>query len=519
MLKRYFNTSTTMSEQKKTVIVVGGGLAGLSAALEAHNNQGQNTKVVLIEKEKNIGGNSMKATSGINAIEPLNNDSRDAFIQDTLKSGAGICSEELVVKLVDESRPALDWLIKESEFEAGNPTLDLSVVSRCGGHSHGRTHRCPAQNGRPVPVGWKLVDTLKKKFTSYPDVEVITNARVLNLLTEPVENNLKKVVGVKISKKDPETEQESTETIHASAVILASGGFGGQTGHHLPDGQNTLLSEFAPQLVDTATTNGPWANGDGVRLGLSIGAGMRDMDQVQVHPTGFVDPSNPTASTKFLAPEALRAYGGVLLNGEGKRFADELTLRDKVSAAVFRQTGTIHNHPESFMSKTLPEKYSAAYMILTDEAVEGFGKSTLGFYASKGFFKQVEGVENLAKLLDVEKDALEQEFKEYDEHVESEKPDSFGKSNFPGRLLANPSTTYWVSLITPVVHYTMGGLDMNADASILTEEHEVIPGLYGAGEVTGGVHGHNRLAGNSLLECVVFGRTAGRNAAIYAQNN
>lgn len=220
-----------------------------------------------------------------------------------------------------------------------------------------------------------------------------------------------------------------------------------------------------------------------------------------------------------MAPEALRAYGGVLLNGEGKRFADELTLRDKVSAAVFRQTGTIHSRPESFMSKTLPEKYSAAYMILTDEAVEGFGKSTLGFYASKGFFKQVEGVENLAKLLDVEKDALEQEFKEYDEHVESEKPDSFGKSNFPGRLLANPSTTYWVALITPVVHYTMGGLDMNADASILTEDHEVIPGLYGAGEVTGGVHGHNRLAGNSLLECVVFGRTAGRNAAIYAQNN
>ncbi|GAN09887.1 hypothetical FAD-dependent oxidoreductase YEL047C [Mucor ambiguus] len=498
--------------QHNTVVVVGGGLAGLTAAVEAHN-QG-NTKVILIDKEKNIGGNSMKATSGINAIEPLNKDTREAFIQDTLKSGAGISREDLVTKLVDESRTALDWLIKESKVD-GVPSLDLSVVSRCGGHSHGRTHRCPAQNGRPVPVGWKLVDTLKKRFTSFDkaDAQVIANARVTSLVTE---NNA--VVGVEIVKKDPETEKESKEVIKADAVILTSGGFGGQTGQHLPDGQSTLLSEFAPQLVHTATTNGPWAAGEGVRLGLAVGAGMRDMDQVQVHPTGFVDPSSPTAPTKFLAPEALRAYGGVLLNGEGKRFTDELTLRDKVTAAVYHQSGTVHARPNSFMSKTLPEKYAAAYMVLTDEAVEGFGKSTLGFYASKGFFTQAEGIENLAKILDVDSKQLEQEFKEYDTHVGQEKPDSTGKTFFPSPL--SGPTTYWVGLITPVVHYTMGGLDINTDAAILSEDNsKVIPGLYGAGEVTGGLHGHNRLAGNSLLECVVFGRTAGRNAAIYAKQH
>lgn len=268
---RYF---TNMSEQK-TIVVVGGGLAGLTAAIEAHNHG--NTKVILIEKEKDIGGNSMKATSGINAIEPLNDDSRDSFIQDTLKSGAGICREDLVIKLVDESRPALDWLVKQSEFETGNPTLDLSAVSRCGGHSHGRTHRCPAQNGRPIPVGWKLVDTLRKKLTSLSNVEIITNSRVLNLLTELGPNNQNKVVGVEILKKNTETEEETRENINAAAVILTSGGFGGQTAKHLPDGKSSLLNEFAPQLIDTATTNGPWANGDGVRLGLAVGAGMRDM--------------------------------------------------------------------------------------------------------------------------------------------------------------------------------------------------------------------------------------------------
>lgn len=237
-----------------------------------------------------------------------------------------------------------------------------------------------------------------------------------------------------------------------------------------------------------------------------------------MHPTGFIDPSSPTAPTKFLAPEALRAYGGILLNGEGKRFTDELTLRDIVTAAVYRQTGSTHSHAQSLMSKTLPEKYAAAYMVLTEEAVEGFGKSTLGFYASKGFFTQVKGVEGLAKVLDVDAKELEKELEGYDEHLLTGKPDSFGKSNFPGRLLLTPETTYWVALITPVVHYTMGGLEMNTEAAILAEDSSsVIPGLYGAGEVTGGVHGHNRLAGNSLLECVVFGRTAGRSAALYAQ--
>lgn len=237
-----------------------------------------------------------------------------------------------------------------------------------------------------------------------------------------------------------------------------------------------------------------------------------------MHPTGFIDPSNPTAPTKFLAPEALRAYGGILLNGDGKRFTDELTLRDVVTAAVYRQTGSVHNHAQSLLSKILPEKYAAAYMVLTEEAVEGFGKSTLTFYASKGFFTQVKGVEGLAKVLDVDAKELEKELGDYDEHLLNNKPDSFGKTNFPDRLLPTSTTTYWVALITPVVHYTMGGLEINTDAAILSEDNSsAIPGLYGAGEVTGGVHGHNRLAGNSLLECVVFGRTAGHNAALYAQ--
>lgn len=217
-----------------------------------------------------------------------------------------------------------------------------------------------------------------------------------------------------------------------------------------------------------------------------------------------------------MAPEALRAYGAILLNGQGKRFVDELTLRDQVTTAINAQTETTRP-AEGWMSKTVSENYAAAYMVLPDMAVEGFGTSTLGFYASKGLFTKVEGVEGLAQLLDADVETLEREFKEYDEFISrrEEKADKTGKTFFPSALL--PSKYYHVALITPVVHYTMGGLEINTDAAIMKQGGGVISGLYGAGEVTGGVHGKNRLAGNSLLECVVFGRTAGRNAALFAR--
>ncbi|KAG1438960.1 hypothetical protein G6F56_012458 [Rhizopus delemar] len=238
----------------KTVIVVGGGLAGLSAAIEAHEG---NVRVILIEKESKIGGNSIKASSGINAM--VSKEDRESFIQDTLESGGGESQVDLVHKLVDDSRPALDWLIKQDD------SLHLSLVSQCGGHSVARTHRCPSENGRPVPVGWKLIESLKSRLNDLPNVIILTQTRVLELIVRQ-----ERICGVRLS--DPLGEREMV----ANAVILTSGGFGGQTSKQ-SDGQDTLLNEFAPQLVNMATTNGPWANGDGIRLGLSVGASTRNM--------------------------------------------------------------------------------------------------------------------------------------------------------------------------------------------------------------------------------------------------
>lgn len=393
----------------------------------------------------------MKASSGINAIEPKSDDTMDIFYQDTIQGGHG--QPELVRKLVQESPSALAWLT-----DAG---VDLSVVSQCGGHSRARTHRCPpGPNGMPVPVGFKLVDTLKKRAQQL-GIDMQTNARVTSL-------HLRNNTDTSSSPPPTWTLTINGDTeVNVDALVLTSGGFGGQIHATEKDEVPTLLKEHAPQWVDRATTNGPWANGDGVRLGLALGASTVDMDKVQIHPTGFVDPANPDAMAKFLAPEALRAYGGVLVNAQGQRFVNELTTRDKLTQAILTVDGGGTQKP--------------VYLVLSDQAAKDFGESTLGFYAKKGLVQQIQGndsdllMQTLARAMGLDDTAtLTTTFKEYDGYTDGQQ-DAFGKSRFPSQLLTSPC--YWLAQITPCVHYTMGGLKINTDAQILSKENDTpIPG-------------------------------------------
>lgn len=208
----------------------------------------------------NDRGNSAKATSGINGMTETG-DSWEAFEHDTLESGGGLSNESLVHKLVHQSVNALQWLQQQ------DTTLDLSLVSQCGGHTFPRTHRCPPKpNGSPVPVGWRLVQALRQRFEQLDNASVRTQSRVTQLRTDP---STGVITGVELNNK---------EMLSANAVILTSGGFGGQTQPlDQPDGTQTLLSQYAPNLLNIATTNGPWANGDGIRLGVAIGAATKDM--------------------------------------------------------------------------------------------------------------------------------------------------------------------------------------------------------------------------------------------------
>jgi len=288
------------------VIVVGGGLAGLSAAIEAYN---AGASVVLIDKMKSFGGNSAKATSGINGahtkyqIESNINDSIQEFEKDTLSSGEGLSDPSLVKILVDSSNEAIEWL---SSFQ-----LVLSAISQCGGHSKPRTHRePPLADGKPAPIGWDIIKTLTahiKEFSS-ERFQTIFEARATKFLYE---ND--RVVGVEY-----ETATKEKAELRGEAVVMATGGY------CCDRSEDSLLLEYAPSKAKLATTNGPFAVGDGIRMGKAIGAKLILMDKVQVHPTGFVDPQDPNNPVKFLGPEALRGCGGIMLNSEGKRFINEL---------------------------------------------------------------------------------------------------------------------------------------------------------------------------------------------------
>lgn len=287
------------------VIIVGGGLAGLCAAVESARC---GASVVLIEKEKNVGGNSAKATSGINgwgtqyqAMQSIQ-DSGKYFERDTFLSGVGgSCDFGLVKTLSVKSREAIHFL-------SNDIGIPLSTLYQLGGHSRPRTHRVPDKaDGSPVPVGYTIIKTLTDYIQKYyaSKIAVMTSTAVTSLLvTEFIDVDgalRKRVRGVRYLAVDA---KEATEIeLEADSVILASGGFAND---HTT---SSLLREFVPGLETTPTTNGPFATGDGVKMARAAGAVLVDMDKVQLHPTGFINPKDPTNTTKFLGPEALRGSG------------------------------------------------------------------------------------------------------------------------------------------------------------------------------------------------------------------
>eukprot|EP00670_Eutreptiella_braarudii_P014046 CAMPEP_0174316930 /NCGR_PEP_ID=MMETSP0810-20121108/7283_1 /TAXON_ID=73025 ORGANISM="Eutreptiella gymnastica-like, Strain CCMP1594" /NCGR_SAMPLE_ID=MMETSP0810 /ASSEMBLY_ACC=CAM_ASM_000659 /LENGTH=461 /DNA_ID=CAMNT_0015426817 /DNA_START=29 /DNA_END=1411 /DNA_ORIENTATION=- len=431
------------------IIVVGGGLAGLSAAHTVLQNGG---RVVLVDKEDKLGGNSMKASSGINSAgsyvqQDLQiEDSAAAFAVDTMLSGTDQSDtvSDLVSVLSKDSASALDWL-------GHHFGVDLSVVSRLGGHSHARTHR-----PKGPPPGAAIVSTLIKKLEAYPEdrLEIMKGMRMESLITS---GSPQSVLGVTVV-----DEAGRKFSLHGP-VILATGGYAND---HT---SSSLLAQWVPHLKDMPTTNGPWATGEGVKAGVAIGVATVDMDKVQVHPTGFVHPDDPDNKTKFLCGEALRGEGGLLLNSQGRRFVNELDLRDAVTAKMNEQSGR-------------------KYIVLNAKAAVDLG-AHLGFYTFKKLMKKYDSSRALAEDLGMDPEALAAELKAYNRSAE-QKCDAFNKTVFPA-VPFETDEEYYAGEVTPVLHYTMGGIRMNPKAQIMRQgpggDLQVIHRLYGAGEVTGGV--------------------------------
>ncbi|KAI1182209.1 FAD binding domain-containing protein [Nemania serpens] len=531
-------STNTMSS--KPVIVVGSGLAGLSAAYEAL--QAGANRVHMLERASKPGGNSIKASSGINGADTrfqrergIRNDSRSVFLEDSVRSaGKRLYSrgkgEGSVVVKEAERRVLLEMLTARSadavEWLADEIGVDLSVVAQLGGHSVARTHR----GASGPPPGAAIVGALVKKLSASgssgsdsagagPRFTLSTEAEVKALVvSETNRDGAVAVEGVRYVVAGD--GKEETHELRGP-VVFATGGFAGDA--------HGLLARHRPDLAGMPSTNDARPASHGLLSGdAGVGAAFVDMDSVQIHPTGFVDPKDPKAAYKFLAAEALRGEGGILLSPEGRRFVNEMERRDVASAAVMalpRDSDIRKDGNGDGNGKGDGVRQWNVTLLLDPGACEA-AASHLGFYVFKGLMRKV-------KVRDLPPAVIEA-VDRYAAAVAAGRDDEFGRKTFgawrlvPGE--ANRGEEVAVGTVTPVTHFTMGGVAFNERAEVLGwkkggeekregegegEKGEVAPvkGLWAAGEITGGLHGDNRLGGSSLLECVVFGRIAGREAA------
>ena len=375
--------------------------------------------------------------------------------------------------LTYKSAAAVEWL--QDTFN-----LDLTLVSRLGGHSQPRTHRGHDAKFPGMAITYALMQRLEELAEAEPErVQIIKKAHVISL-----NKSGNTITGVTY-------EHNGQDLTMDGPVVLATGGYAADFS------DSSLLKKYRPDTFDLATTNGTHATGDGQKMVMAIGGNGIDLDKVQVHPTGLVDPKDPSNKWKFLAAEALRGEGGLLLNGDGDRFCDELGHRDYVSGMMWKE-----KEKDKFPIR----------LVLNSKASKVLDFHTR-HYSGRGLMRKMTGRE-LAKEIGCMPEHLQQSFQTYNAIAEGKQKCPWNKKFFHN-MPFDINDDFHVALMEPVLHFTMGGIEINDKAQVLNSEQQPFEGLFACGEVAGGVHGANRLGGSSLLGCVVYGRVAGDTASNY----
>jgi fumarate reductase flavoprotein subunit len=457
-VKDYAKARHLFSE-KYDVVIIGSGGAGYSAAITAKE---AGASVVIIEKMPIPGGNSQLSAGGTNAAwtkfqkQANITDSPENMFYDTMKGGSFKSDPKLVNILAFKSNDTIEWLSSYG--------INLSQVNAGGGASQPRFH-APAGG---IAVGSYLINNMKR-IAEEKDIEVRLNSKAVRLLI----NKNNEVTGVLV-----EGKHSGIYMIQAKSIVLAAGGFSANA---------AMVESLRPAFKGMTTSNQPGALGEGMALAADIGATLIDMDEIQIHPSVAV-------GSQILITEAVRGVGAILVNHDGSRFVDELTTRDKASAAILAQKG------------------KTAYLIIDDDTVERLAQ--IKGYFHLGLVKSGATIAELAKAINVPADNLAKTIERYNGFVAKNKDDDFGRKIMRQSF---GHGKYHAIEVAPGIHYTMGGAYINTETQILTPALKPIKNLYGAGEVTGGVHGTNRLGGNSTSEMITFGRIAGANAAKNAE--
>ena len=444
-------------------VIVGAGGAGLSAAIQMAQD-GKN--VTIVEKAGITGGNSSLASGGMNAAETKLQkeqgipDTVELFVEDTMKGGHDINNKELVTKMAKESSAAVDWL-----EELGAPLKQLKFS---GGQTQMRTHAPVNDEGKSIPVGSYLVSKLTAKAKEL-GVNIVYDAKVEKIIMEDG-----KAAGVEATYSDGEKLK-----VKAGAVIVASGGFGAN---------KELVEKYNPDLKGYVSTNAKSIQGDAIAFLEEVGANFIDMKEIQIHPTVVQKDGS-------LISEGLRGEGAILVNKDGKRFVNELQTRDFVSKEI------------------LGQKDASAFLIVDQKMMDQ--SSTIAKYFEKGLLTKCDDYKALADLIGTDEATIKETIEKWNAIVKNNEDPDFGRKGMDQTRSDLSVAPYYAVQIAPGIHHTMGGVQVDTKSEVLDKDGKPIPGLYAAGEVTGGIHGANRLGGNAVTDIVVFGRNAGKNAEEY----
>lgn len=461
------------------VVIVGGGGAGLAAAVSAHEAGAK--KVVVLEKLGYLGGSTNVSEGALNAVDPARQgkqgieDSTAKFYEQTLKGGHDKGDPELVKYLTENSLSSVEWL------EAHGVKFKDEIGTATGALWQ-RSHY-PA-----TPSGNTYIRALEAVIDKTNGaIEVITDAEVNDLIKAEG-----RIAGVKAKHFGEKL------TVSSDAVVITTGGFGANV--KLRQEVNTGVWKHVVLDNKIGTTNiNKAAQGQGMDLAKKYGAQLIGLDDIQLHPCG-------TPGTGLMENIRTSGRNRIFVNVDGDRFVNEGAARDVLANAIIKQPkGT-------YWIVVNKVRYPARDWVDANGA-------TIRDMVALGSVVEADSLDDLAKKTGMDAGKLKASIDGYNKIVKDGAKDPLG---FVANNKADTTLTegpWYACQKVVTVHHTMGGIKINTKAEVIGTDGKVIPGLYAAGEVTGGIHGSNRLGGNAIADVMLFGRTAGAEAAAFAKSH
>ena len=447
------------------VVVIGAGGAGLSAAVSAHEN---GATVLVVEKMSRVGGNTIICGAAYNCVDPSRQealgieDSIEKHYQQTFDGGDGLGKPEMIRTLVENAYPTLQWL------EGHGMEFKDRVFTVLGG-------LWPRAHKPEMPLGTGFIKTYTDYIEAHDGIDVIVDTKAVKLIKKDG-----RVCGLEAQ------GLEGPVVVNAAkGVIVATGGFGANVE------MREKYNKIWPSLADIKTTNHPGATGDGLSLAQDAGANLVGLEHIQLLPMG--DPETGS----LLGNIEQGVENRIFVNLDGNRFVDEGARRDVMTQALLDQ--------QDALMYIVLDKHSYP----TGDTRNNFNETIDGLVES-GKAVKADTLRELAEKIGVDADNMIEDINEFNKAVENGGPDAFGRTLFDQKIDTAP---FYAGARKPTVHHTMGGIEITTKAEVLDADGNIVPGLFAAGETTGGIHGANRLGGNALPDISVFGKIAGESAA------